>query len=324
MRWLSLAAIAAAGVFAACSGEGDSGRQAPSARSVKPERPVSPASPPTRPRVPAYRADPAEPYAVAKQFAGQVAQDALTYRRGATADEVAGSLPRAAVARRDLVRVLRPLVVAGMRSGGTTIYPQLSGVTTTSLGTMVVVRQTLEDRDGRRRATTRVLDIRLRRVRKRWELDTIASAGGRPAARPASLPPEARRVLNHPNIELPDSARWDIYRGKVDRGLLSALLAAAKRQELSIAVISSGHPPNVWASSRPSAHARGFAADIYAVGGRPVVRQRKVGSPAYAVAQGFFAGGARQIGSPWSFGGGARSFTDPVHQDHIHVQQSGG
>jgi hypothetical protein len=46
----------------------------------------------------------------------------------------------------------------------------------------------------------------------------------------------------------PDSARWDIFRGEVDDRLLTALAGAADRYALSIAVLSSGHPPNVWAS----------------------------------------------------------------------------
>jgi hypothetical protein len=33
--------------------------------------------------------------------------------------------------------------------------------------------------------------------------------------------------------------------------------------------------------------------------------------------------GAAQVGSPWILGaGGSQSFTDEVHEDHIHLQQT--
>lgn len=285
--------------------------------------PTTPAAPASRPQVEPFVPDSAEVYTDAKRLAGRLAQAVLTYRRGATAREVAASLPDARVSTQKLTRTLEPVVDPGMRSAGEVIYPQLSGVTETSLGAMVVVRQTLEDADGRRGSVTRVLDVRLRRVPGgQWSLDTIGSVGGTAVSRPPSLPSEAKQVLDHPRIDLPDSARWDIYRGNVDRSLLVALEKVADQHELSIAVLGSGHPPNVWATNRPSAHSRGFAADIYAVDGRLVIRQRRPGSAAHAAAQAFFSGGARQLGSPWSFGGGERSFTDAVHQDHIHLQQS--
>ena len=319
MRGLLVLAACAGAILVGCSGDGP-GRQRGSTASAGAHESPSPAVPAARPRVKPFVPDSTEVYAKEKRLAGRLAQAALTYRRGATAREVAASLPAAAVPTRKLVGILDPVVDPRMRSAGEVVYPQLSGVTETSLGAMVVMRQTLEDADGGRESVTRVLDVRLRRVGGRWSLDTIASVGGPRASRPSSLPREATRVLEHPHIDLPDSARWDVYRGNVDRSLLGALARVADQRELSISVLRSGHPPNVWATDRPSAHSRGFAADIYAVGGRPVIRQRRPGSAAHAVAQAFFSGGARQLGSPWLFG--ARSFTDPVHQDHIHVQQS--
>ena len=88
-------------------------------------------------------------------------------------------------------------------------------------------------------------------------------------------------------------------------------------------VIQSGHPVNVWATTRRSAHADGRAADIYAVDDELVSAQREVGSPAYELTGRLIAAGAAQVGSPWDFAVGVGSFTDPVHQDHIHLQQSG-
>jgi hypothetical protein len=88
-------------------------------------------------------------------------------------------------------------------------------------------------------------------------------------------------------------------------------------------VLSSGHPPNVWASSKPSAHTSGLAADIYAVDGCLVARQRETGTPAYDLTRALVSGGAFQVGSPWALPGrGFRSFTDEVHLDQIHLQQA--
>ncbi len=258
-----------------------------------------------------------------KRLAGRVAQQALTYERGATPRDVAAALPRAGVGRARLARVLDPVVQPGTRSVGRVIYPQLSGVTSISLGAMVVVRQRLQSASGENRVLTRVLDVRLRRAGGPWSLDRIVSVGGSPVPRPASLPPAAMRALDSPNITMSDSARWDIHRGAVDTALLAALVNAARDQRFSIAVFRAGHPPNVWETTRASAHSRGFAADIYAVDGRLVITQRLPEGPAYELASSLYANGATQLGSPWTFGTeGARSFTDAVHQDHIHVQQS--
>ena len=321
-RRLVVAAAFIGVALAGCSGDNEQRRTGGARTTSEPAEPVR-ASPP---RVRPYQPLGDEEYPNGKRFAARMAQRALTYRRGANARDLAAALvPAGADAARAarLARALKPAVDPGSWSAAQIVYPQLSGVTATSLGAMVVVRQTLQSEDGERRTLTRVVDVRLRRSGGPWSLDGIASVGGRPVPRPAKLSPVAQRVLDNPSIQLPDSARWDIHRGNVDAALLEALARAAAKRKLSLAVIRSGHPHMVWATSRPSAHSAGAAADIFAVAGRPVIAQREPGSEAYALAEEFVAGGAYQLGSPWVFGaGGAQSFTDAVHQDHIHVQQS--
>jgi len=180
----------------------------------------------------------------------------------------------------------------------------------------------LRDDAGRARTETRVMDVRLHRTRGSWRLDRIESVGGRRVARPPDLPRAARRVLSNRRIDLFDSARWDIFRGYVDAGLLNALDAAARRHRLAVLTLRSGHPRNVWGTSRVSAHSKGFAADVYSIDGRLVVRQRRSGSRAHRLAKMLLDRGARQLGGPWVLGDGPpRSFTDEVHQDHLHLQQ---
>lgn len=316
---LSRAALLLAVVAAGCSDESSSPVAPPRDGEAPTETTVRSTPPPVAP----YEPGGDEEYPNGKRLAGRIAQRALTYSRGATARRVAAALPASATGTAALARVLRPAVDPDAWSMAEVVYPQLSGVTTTSLGAMVVVRQTIESSDGRRRTLTRVVDVRLRRSGGPWSLDTIGSVGGTPVGRPSQLSTAARRVLGSSAIELSGSARWDIQRGLVDETLLQVLADAAQRRRFAVAVFRGGHPENVWATERQSAHSAGLAADIYAVDGRPVIAQREPGTPAYELAAELSAGGAYQLGSPWVFGaGGAQSFADAVHQDHIHVQQS--
>lgn len=317
-----VAAIMGAAAVGACGSDGPGPARDASRPTERPQG--TPAGPDdSRPAVRPYEPPPEDAYRNGRKLAAEIAQDAATYRRGATAMEVARSLPRGSGTRSALATVIAPLVRKGHRSGGRVLYVQLSGVTATSLGAMVVVRQELEDEEGRPRSVTRTFDVRLRRENGPWRFDLIGSIGGKPVGRPSGLSADAQRVVDHRRIRLPDSAKWDIYRGGVDPELLRALLRAAEDHRIAVAVLSSGHPPNVWATSRLSAHTRGYAADIYAVDGRLVSEQRAADTPAYQLARSFLDNGARQVGSPWVLPPGApRSFTDAVHQDHIHVQQT--
>lgn len=264
-----------------------------------------------------------EPYVNGKRLAGRVAQELATFGPGASATELASRVDAAGERPAELERIVVPLLNPARRSTGEVVYVQLSGVTATTLGTMVLVRQRLENAEGNTELVVRVMDVRLRRTDGPWSLDRVASVGGTAVPRPANVSSAAARVLDHPGIWLPDTARWDIYRGLVDEGLLQALGDAADQSPFAVTVLRTGHPPNVWATRRPSAHAAGRAADIYAVDSTLVLRQRTNGSSAHQLAAAFLAAGARQVGSPWILPpGGKRSFTDRAHQDHVHVQRT--
>jgi hypothetical protein len=325
-RWASLIGVLA---IAACGGSSAS-RHQPSQPPATSQNPSPGATNPAGthlrrepPSIPLYEPAAVEEFPNAKRLAGRVAQRMVTYSRGTSVAQVAARAAGRDRITRRLVELARPLVSRERRSWGNVVYVQSSGVTPRSFGAMVLVRQRSEDRRGRRHQVTRVFDVRLRRDGGPWSLDRIASVGGRPARRPADLPAAARKVVDHPSIHLSDTARWDIYRGRVEASLLRTLAKAADQWPISISVLRSGHPERVWATARTSAHRAGAAADIYAVAGRLVIRQRSRSSAAYRLAASLVAGGAAQVGSPWLLGrGGRRSFTDDVHQDHIHVQQS--
>jgi hypothetical protein len=168
--------------------------------------------------------------------------------------------------------------------------------------------------------TTRTLDLRLRRAGGRWVLDQLASIGGDPVPRPARLPAAARLVLDDRRIQLPDSARWDIHRGAVSERLLRTMRAMAERQPYAVTVLVSGHPANVFGTSRRSNHTAGRAVDIYAIGGRLVVHQHQGDTSASRLARWLDGRPISELGSPWPLpGGDARSFTNTVHRDHLHV-----
>lgn len=217
------------------------------------------------------------------------------------------------------------LVQPASVSTGTVMYPQMGGVTPDAVSVMVLVRQETIDAEGRAATVTRTLDIRLRLEGDRWAFDRLASDGGPVESRPDHLSPAATAVLDHPGIELPDSARWDIYRGDIDQQLLELMMILAEHHPIGVLVLSTGHPWEVFGTDRQSNHTKGKAVDVYAIDGEFVVAQRDEGNLAYELSRSLFDQGVAELGSPWAFDGfGGRSFTDAVHQDHLHVAVRSG
>ena len=313
-------AIIVALPFAGCASDEPSqpAEPAPSGAAVAEQR--APSQPPTVER---WVAGQGEEQAEAKEFAARVAQTALRYRRGSSAQEVAEQVARLGGPTTELARILDGAVRPGWRSWARVVYPQLSGLGVDTVGTMVVVDQTVESPEGDRTTYRRVLDIRLRRGEEGYALEQLGSIGGDPQQRPGDLSPIEAQAVSDPRIDLSDSARWDIYKGNVDQGLLTAIVALAERHRIAIGPMISGHPLNVWETDRISAHSQGLAADIYAVDGKLVADQRGPETPANQVAAELLQRGAVQVGSPVPMvESGGRSFSDGVHQDHVHVQQS--
>jgi hypothetical protein len=185
---------------------------------------------------------------------------------------------------------------------------------------MVVTRQDLT-RDGKTTTQTRTLDVRLVKTGGHWMFDRLASAGGTPVPRPANLAAEAAAVLDNPRITLPDTAKWDIYRGVISPTLLRLLSAIAAHHTITVTVLETGHPIDVFGTSHVSMHTLGRAADINMVDGSHVIDQRRPGSAADALVRWLLVQPTvGQVGSPWDLDGSApRSFTNDVHLDHVHV-----
>ena len=119
---------------------------------------------------------------------------------------------------------------------------------------------------------------------------------------------------------MPDSARWDIYSGHTTEAMLIRMLEIAETTDYAVLVLHRGHPYRVFDTESVSRHSVGQAMDVYAVGGELVVDSRFEGSPTWTLANKLFQNGIGSMGSPWAFDGfGGRSFTDDVHQDHLHI-----
>ncbi|MBW3621136.1 MAG: hypothetical protein KY461_12900 [Actinobacteria bacterium] len=272
------------------------------------------------PRAAPWRPGDREVLPEAKQLATRIVEALTTYDAGEADDVLERVVPDAAL-REATAAVAAPLLHHDRWSRGRVLYPQLGGYRQDAASVMVVVEQRSARPAGDTATTTRTVDIRLRRVDGRWRFAALPSIGGDPVARPDDLPPEAITVLDDPRIHLPDSSRWDIHAGLVDRDLLRVMAGIAERTSYVVVTITSGHPHHVFGTDRLSDHTDGRAVDIALLGDAPVVEDRAEGSAAHALVRWLWQHpDVRQIGSPWALDGyGGRSFTDLVHQDHLHV-----
>jgi hypothetical protein len=289
----------------------------------EPEEPEAPDGglPPAPDPLPPYEPVAAETHPNAKALGAAVAQALTTYEPGEPLDEI---VARASDGRGDRgdVEAAKPLHDEEGWSRGEVLYPQFGGLTDDRCSIMTVVRQQRGLPDGSTVEEVRTVDVRLRLSAGEWVFDELASAGGEPVARPDDLPAEAAAVLDDDRIELPDSARWDIHEGGTSPELLALMHRLADETGgYAVCVLRSGHPINVFGTDRLSDHTRGRAVDIHRIGDQLVIDDRQEGSATDRAVDWLYDEPAEPIvGSPWALDGfGGRSFTDAVHQDHLHV-----
>ncbi|MBS3939692.1 MAG: hypothetical protein KG028_01905 [Actinobacteria bacterium] len=328
---IGAAGLAIAALAAACNpaAVAESSAEAPDAPASMTDEPViesvdvempEAALPPEPPPVEApFALSEADVYLNAKRLAADVAQALTTYDPDQSMEEVVADFD-AVVDRGRLAEQARDLHHPGTWSRGRVIYSQLGGVTADRVSVMVTTEQRIGDAAGERRET-RTLDVRLLLREGAWVVESLASDGGSAMPLPDDLSEEARAVLEDPRIELPDSARWDIIAGEISPQLLRLMARAADQTPYGVVVLSTGHPFEVFGTERQSFHTMGRAVDIYRVDERLVIDDREEGSATYQFLEWFYdQPEVSQIGAPWALDGyGGRSFTDVVHQDHLHV-----
>lgn len=211
-----------------------------------------------------------------------------------------------------------PLLDTQVRAAADIVYPQLGGLTPTVASVMTVIRLRT-DRSGTRSSVVRTMDVRLEKRNQVWTVVDLPSLGGDPVPEPATLSAAARRVLDHDQIEMPDTARWDIYAGRIADRLLDTLAGIADTTPVAVTVLSTGHPREVVGSTRMSNHIPGRAVDLWRIG-PPVIDQRAADGPLRPLVERLLAEGVTELGAPFD-ADGARpaSFANVVHQDHLHV-----
>lgn len=269
-----------------------------------------------------YEPVPGEVRPNAKRLAARIVEGLTTYEVEETPAEVVGQHADGELAEQ-LLHAAAPLFHEDAWSRGEIVYPQLGGILDDATSVMVVVEQTTGLADGTVLAQRRTLDVRLTLRDGDWALDELASAGGQPVERPDDLPGAATAVLEDERIDLPDTAVWDIHRGVVDERLLTLMSRMADRTPYGVIVLDTGHPWEVFGTDRQSKHSMGQAVDIHRLEpeGPLVIDDRQEGSATHALVEWLYEQPElSEVGGPWALDGyGGRSFTDQLHQDHLHV-----
>ncbi|OFW62835.1 MAG: hypothetical protein A2135_08345 [Actinobacteria bacterium RBG_16_67_15] len=266
-----------------------------------------------------YIVPPTEAEPEAKQLAADIASSLTTY--GASDDHAARLNALAGRSGGDLLaQASQPLIYPGSWSQGQVIYPQMGGLGNGRASVMVMTRQTVGSDGEVDFSIVRTLDIRLILGESGWEFDSLSSAGGTfDRLEDLAL---AHAVARDPRIQMPDSARLDILSGLVSPVLLTLMADVADQTPYEVSVLVTGHPHNVFETDRMSDHTAGRAIDIVRVGDHRVIDDRGEESATRALVEWLYHHpDVRQVGSPWDLDEepSRRSFTDAVHQDHIHV-----
>ncbi|MGF1429811.1 hypothetical protein [Kitasatospora sp. LaBMicrA B282] len=164
------------------------------------------------------------------------------------------------------------------------------------------------------------VDVRLSAASPRWTVTALhPAAPGGPAA---SLSAAATAVLADERITLPPAALADVRSGQVHDTVLQAMLTLAQSYTMSISVIRSGHPLDVFGTDRPSDHPLGRAFDVWRINGRAVVDPTTPTGLVDGFMRAAAAAGSYNVGGPRQLSGGTtpnQFFSDATHHDHVHV-----
>jgi len=160
------------------------------------------------------------------------------------------------------------------------------------------------------------VDVRLSKTAQTWRVTSMHPA--RPGAATTRLSAAASRVLASDRIILPPASAADIRSGTIHDTVLTAMLTLAEDYQLGISVIRSGHPLNVFGTSRRSDHPQGRAFDTWQINGRAVVDPATPRSLITNYMRATATTGSYNVGGPYQLPG-ATYFSDQTHHDHIHA-----
>ncbi len=198
------------------------------------------------------------------------------------------------------------------------LVAQYGGILADSASVLVVCRQWTRGPDGSVAEGGTTVDVRLSRAEPRWTVTALHPGVAGPAA--AAPAPAVARVLAEPRIELPPEAAADLRSGTVHDSVLQAMLALAGPYTLTVSVVRTGHPLDVFGTTRPSDHPLGRAFDVWRIDGLAVVDRATPRQLVESFMRDAAAAGSYNVGGPVAIpGAGNRFFTDDTHHDHCHV-----
>lgn len=193
------------------------------------------------------------------------------------------------------------------------VFAQYGGILTDSASVLVVTQPRPAATDP---ATGSTYDVRLVRSGSTWHVTQVQPSAPGPAA--ATLSAAARQVLAQPRMELPPAGRADIASGQVHDSVLEAMLTLSQAYRIGVSVVRSGHPTDVFGTSRLSDHPLGRAFDTWRIDEQSVVSASTPPTLVTAYMQAAARAGSYNIGGPYLLHG-ATYFSDDTHHDHVHA-----
>ena len=154
-----------------------------------------------------------------------------------------------------------------------------------------------------------------------WYVRKVLTQASQYESAPSTV--DARSLLRDPRLTLSPSARADLTAGIVDNRLVSVLANLLTRHALTIVVFKTDHSKMIVTDTGPGAvistHYYGRGMDITAVGGQPVGRTNLQARQVVTEVQDLLADARYELGQPWPELVQPGTFSNRVHQDHIHV-----
>ena len=195
-------------------------------------------------------------------------------------------------------------------------FAQYGGLLSESASVLVLADQSRTDARGVRTDSGTTFDVRLDAASPRWQVTAVHPAT--PQTTVATLGVQAKAALANPRLSLPFAAIADIKSGTVSETALAALNRLTVDHTLSVSILESGHPLDVFGTDRASDHPRGRAIDIWQIDDRPVVNPASYGAVAELMQAGVDLG-AYQAGGPVQLTPTSAFFSDDTHHDHVHL-----
>ncbi|MFI9271474.1 hypothetical protein ACIGXM_12270 [Kitasatospora sp. NPDC052896] len=213
-----------------------------------------------------------------------------------------------------------PLLPAADRAALQVIDAQYGGILSDSASVLVVCDQWTATGGGPVAAGGTTVDVRLGAATPRWRITALHPA--RPGPPSATLSGTVSRALAEPRLQLSPASLADLRSGLVHDSVARAMLTLAQSHTLTVSVVRSGHPLDVFGTDRPSDHPLGRAFDVWRIDGRAVVDPATPAALVDTFMRAAAAAGSYNVGGPRQLSGGStpdQFFTDATHHDHVHV-----